>query len=99
MLSGLNKVVGDVFPETIFLAQANLSNPDEVITPKFDIQLGSNVNTSVDNQGAGVIRSSIFAMLRYRSMRENNLKRKKKEYVRPLLIAFEEPEISFVDPS
>ena len=60
MLSGLNKVVGDVFPETTFLAQANLSNPDEVITPKFDIQLGSNVNTSVDNQGAGVIRSSIL---------------------------------------
>lgn len=93
MLSGLNKVVGDVFPETTFLAQANLSNPDEVIIPKFDIQLGSNVNTSVDNQGAGVIRSSIFAMLRYRSMRENKLKRQNKEYVRPLLIAFEEPEI------
>lgn len=93
MLLELNKVVGDVFPETTFLAQANLSNPDEVIIPKFDIQLGSNVNTSVDNQGAGVVRSSIFAMLRYRSMRENTLKKQRNEYVRPLLIAFEEPEI------
>jgi putative ATP-dependent endonuclease of the OLD family len=93
MLKELNKVVGDVFPEASFHAQANLSNPNEVIHPKFDIQLGSNVNTDVENQGAGVIRSAIFAMLRYRSMRENRLKRQSNEYVRPLLIAFEEPEI------
>ncbi|WP_461611860.1 AAA family ATPase [Cytobacillus kochii] len=93
MLGDLNRVVGDVFPETTFRAQANLSNPNEVITPMFDIQLGSNINTSVDNQGAGVIRSAIFAMLRYRSMRENNIKHRKNEYVRPLLVAFEEPEI------
>ncbi|WP_408008305.1 ATP-dependent nuclease [Pseudalkalibacillus sp. A8] len=93
LLSDLNKVVGDVFPETSFYAQANLSNPNEVIVPKFDVQLGSNINTSVDYQGAGVVRSAIFAMLRYRSIRENNKRRKSNEYVRPLLVAFEEPEI------
>ena len=61
--------------------------------PKFDVQLGSNINTSVDYQGAGVIRSAIFAMLRYSSIRENKKRMESNEYVRPLLIAFEEPEI------
>ncbi|MGG1573508.1 AAA family ATPase [Fictibacillus sp. NRS-1165] len=93
MLKDLNRVVGDVFPDTSFLALANLSNASDVITPKFDIKLGSNINTTVENQGAGVIRSAIFAMLRYRSMRENRKKKGLNEYIRPLLIAFEEPEI------
>lgn len=93
LLSDLNKVVGDVFPETSFLAKANLSDANKVITPNFDIQLGSNATTSVDYQGAGVVRSAVFAMLRYRSIRENQKKEKASEYIRPLLIAFEEPEI------
>lgn len=92
LLHDLNRVVGDVFPDTSFIANANLSNADEVIKPKFDVQLGSNIHTSIDNQGTGVVRSAIFAMLRYRSMRENKMK-KNGEYIRPLLIAFEEPEI------
>lgn len=91
LLSGLNKVLGEVFPNTTFLARANLSNAGDVIKPNFDVELGSNIHTSIDYQGAGVIRSAIFAMLRYRSMRENKLTRE--EYIRPLLIAFEEPEI------
>ena len=92
LLRELNNVVGDVFPDTSFMAQANLSNANEVIKPKFDVQLGSNIHTSVNNQGAGVVRSAIFAMLRYRNMRENK-KKQQGEYIRPLLIAFEEPEI------
>src|SRR5699024_8473170 len=93
LLKDLNRVVGDVFPETEFNARANLSDAKKVITPNFDVQLGSNISTPVDYQGAGVIRSAIFAMLRYRSIRENRKKRMENEYVRPLLIAFEEPEI------
>lgn len=50
------------------------------------------VLSSVENQGAGVVRSAIFAMLRYRNMRENK-KEQHGEYIRPLFIAFEEPEI------
>ncbi|RIM88210.1 AAA family ATPase, partial [Staphylococcus shinii] len=92
LLRELNNVVGDVFPDTSFMAQANLSNANEVIKPKFDVQLGSNIHTSVNNQGAGVVRSAIFAILRYRNMRENK-KKQQGEYIRPLLIAFEEPEI------
>lgn len=91
LLSSLNRVVGDVFPDTTFYAEANLSKPDDVIKPTFDVQLGSNINTPVEYQGAGVIRSAIFALLRFRSMRESKLS--SSEYTRPLLIAFEEPEI------
>ncbi|KAA0564636.1 AAA family ATPase [Bacillus sp. CH30_1T] len=93
LLRDLNRVVGDVFPETAFLAKANLSNADKVIIPNFGVQLGSNINTSVNYQGAGVVRSAVFAMLRYRSIRENKRREQSSEYVRPLLIAFEEPEI------
>lgn len=93
LLSDLNRVVSDVFPETSFLAKANLSDADKVITPNFDVRLGSNITTSIEYQGAGVIRSAIFAMLRYRSIRENAKKESSNEYIRPLLIAFEEPEI------
>ncbi len=92
LLRGLNRVVSEVFPDSSFIAKANLSNAHDVIKPNFDIQLGSNIYTSINNQGAGVVRSAIFAMLRYRNMRENKLKQQG-DYIRPLLIAFEEPEI------
>ncbi|GAB4075205.1 ATP-dependent endonuclease [Barrientosiimonas marina] len=92
LLTDLNRIVGDIFPETSFSAQANLSDADKVIKPNFDVQLGSNINTSIEYQGSGVIRSAIFAMLRYKSIRENK-KKESGKYVRPLLIAFEEPEI------
>lgn len=35
------------------------------------MKLGSNIHTSVDNQGAGVVRPAIFAMLRYRNIDNN----------------------------
>lgn len=91
LLKGLNSVVSDVFPDINFIAEANLSDA-EVIKPIFDVQMGSNIKTSVEYQGAGVVRSAIFAMLRYRTIRENQ-KKKSSEYIRPLLIAFEEPEM------
>ncbi|MEC0234971.1 AAA family ATPase [Paenibacillus kribbensis] len=93
MLKDLNKVVGEVFPNTLFDARANLSDAKEILKPKFDIKLESNISTKVEQQGTGVIRSAVFAMLRYRSMRENERSRKENSSVRPLFIAFEEPEI------
>lgn len=93
MLKGLNKVVSEVFPNTLFDARANLADAKDILSPKFDIKLGSNISTKVDQQGTGVVRSAVFAMLRYRSMRENEKSRKENSAVRPLFIAFEEPEI------
>ena len=86
MMEGLNKILGDVFPQTKLLARANLSEADKVIKPNFDVEMGSNAKTPIENQGTGVIRSAVFAMLRYRSIRENR-------GTRPLIIGFEEPEI------
>lgn len=93
MLKGLNKVVSEVFPNTMFDAKANLSDAKDILNPKFDIKLGSNISTKVEQQGTGVVRSAVFAMLRYRSIRENEKSRKENSTVRPLFIAFEEPEI------
>ncbi|WP_235000453.1 AAA family ATPase [Virgibacillus dakarensis] len=85
MMIELNRILSDVFPSTKLLAATNLSDA-EVIKPKFDIEMSSNTKTPIQNQGTGVIRSAVFAMLRYRSLRENTDSR-------PLLIGFEEPEI------
>lgn len=51
----------------------------------------SNINTPVNLQGTGIIRSAVFALLRYRNLR-NNRKAAGQEH-RPLIIGFEEPEI------
>ncbi|WP_025783380.1 AAA family ATPase [Sporosarcina sp. D27] len=85
MMIELNEILGDVFPNTKLLAATNLTNAN-VIKPKFDVEMTSNTKTPIENQGTGVIRSTVFAMLRYRSRRENTR-------TRPLIIGFEEPEI------
>lgn len=87
MMKELNGVLGDVFPNTALKANANLSNPDKSIKPTFDISMVSNYNTPVVNQGTGVVRAAVFAMLRYRDMRENA------QNNNSLIIGFEEPEI------
>lgn len=91
MMIELNDVLSDVFSDTVIHAEADLSNAD-AIKPSFNISIESNVSTEVKLQGTGVIRSAVFALLRYRKKREAQL-RMKDEYIAPLLIAFEEPEI------
>ena len=51
LLKELNNVVSDIFPNSSFMAKANLSNANDVIKPNFDVQLGSNIYTSVNDQG------------------------------------------------
>lgn len=87
MMKDLNKVLDDVFPQTRLIAAANLSDANKSIKPVFEVKMSSNVNTPIENQGTGVIRSAVFAMLRYRNMRENA------QNNAPLIIGFEEPEI------
>lgn len=91
MMSELNSVLGNVFPDIGIKAETTLSEADKNIKPNFKISMQSNVLTSVALQGTGVVRSAVFALLRYRTMREN--KKVDSEIVRPLLIGFEEPEI------
>lgn len=90
MIGELNGIISDVFPHTGISAAANLSDADKVIKPAFDIQMNSNVSTPSNLQGTGLIRSTVFALLRYKALRDNQ---KDPAQNRQLIIGFEEPEI------
>lgn len=90
MICELNGIISDVFPHAGISAAANLSDADKVIKPAFDIQMSSNVSTSSKLQGTGLIRSTVFALLRYKALRDNQ---KDATRNRQLIIGFEEPEI------
>lgn len=90
MIGEINGIISDVFPHTGISAEANLSDADKVIRPAFDIQMNSNVSTPSNLQGTGLIRSTVFALLRYKALRDN---RKDTTQERQLIIGFEEPEI------
>lgn len=94
LLTQLNTVMSGVFPESSVHVQANLSNPDDVLVPQFDVELESNVRTSIKHQGTGVIRAAVFSLLRFRKMWEEQ---RENHDGRGLIIAFEEPEI-FLHP-
>ncbi|WP_299095436.1 AAA family ATPase [uncultured Metabacillus sp.] len=87
MMNQLNNILDGVFPNTKLLAAASLTDANRSIRPVFEVKMSSNVHTKVEKQGTGVIRSAVFAMLRYRNMRENA------QGSPPLIIGFEEPEI------
>lgn len=90
MLDELNSIVSEVFPGTGITTSANLSDADKVIKPIFNVEINSNISTTANLQGTGLIRSSVFALLRYKCLRDN---RRNKTEKRPLIIGFEEPEI------
>lgn len=92
MMNELNHVVESVFPRSQINVGANLSNAD-VLKPTFDVTMRSNIETSVTLQGTGMIRSAIFALLRYVKRREAI-----DSPERGLLIGFEEPEL-FLHPN
>lgn len=92
MMQELNHVVESVFPKSQINVDANLSNAD-VLKPSFDISMRSNVVTPVTSQGTGMVRSAIFALLRYTKQREAI-----DAPDRGLIIGFEEPEL-FLHPN
>lgn len=92
MVSEIDGILCDVFPNTRIVATANLNDPNNAIKPSFTIEMASNVKTPVEYQGTGVIRSAVFALLRYKSSRDMR-KLQQHEYVRPLIVGFEEPEL------
>lgn len=90
MIDEINGIISEVFPHTGISAAANLSDANKVIKPTFDIQMNSNVSTPSNLQGTGLIRSTVFALLRYKALRDN---KKDTTQERQLIIGFEEPEI------
>jgi len=95
MINDLNTVLASVFPDSKLHATADLSDPDKVLKPSFNIEMSSNIRTSVENQGSGMVRAAAFGMLRFR---QNWLSKKEDEHLRSLIICFEEPEI-YLHPS
>lgn len=90
MIGEINGIISDIFPHTGISAAANLNDADKVIRPVFDIQMSSNISTPSNLQGTGLIRSTVFALLRYKALRDNQ---KDISQDRQLIIGFEEPEI------
>lgn len=94
MMGELNTVLNEVFPESGIHAETQLNDAEKAIKPQFNITMSSNIATPIKLQGTGMVRSAVFALLRYRNMRENRkVQGGETEVLRPLLICFEEPEI------
>lgn len=94
MMLELNGVLSTVFPDTKLHATTSLSDP-ESLKPTFLVEMSSNIRTSVENQGTGMIRAAVFGMLRFR---QQWLSKKEDEHARSLIVCFEEPE-TFLHPS
>ena len=62
----LNAIIASVFPESLIHVQADLSDPDKSLKPSFTVELSSNIRTPVVHQGAGMVRSAVFGILRFR---------------------------------
>jgi putative ATP-dependent endonuclease of OLD family len=95
MINDLNTVLASVFPDSKLHATADLSDPDKVLKPSFNVEMSSNIRTSAENQGSGMVRAAAFGMLRFR---QKWISQKEDEHLRSLIICFEEPEI-YLHPS
>lgn len=90
MMEDLNLVIKEVFPGSFIEITPSLSGP-EVLNPTFQIDMKSNVKTSIAYQGTGMIRSVVFSLLRF-------YKKRSCQETRDLFICFEEPEL-FLHPN
>lgn len=94
LLVDINRIIEDVFPKCGIRIDPSLQNLADVLRPKYDIKIFSNIPTGATRQGTGLVRTCAFAMLRYHA----RLKIAKELQTRPVLVAFEEPEL-FLHPS
>lgn len=90
LMNDLNNVLGSVFEQAQFYANADLSKAEDVIRPNFRYTMSSNVRTPIHFQGSGMIRSAVFALLKFR---QQWFSERKKDPERGMIIGFEEPEI------
>ena len=95
MIIDLNAVLASIFPDSKLHASTDLSDPNKVLKPSFNVEMSSNIRTSVEHQGSGMVRAAAFGILRFR---QKWLSQKEDEHARSLIICFEEPEI-YLHPS
>lgn len=89
LITGLNEMVGGLFPESAVHVNAALDVPDKSIKPVFNVEMESNVKTGVKYQGHGIIRATVFELLRF----VQELINENADTRRTTLFCFEEPEI------
>ena len=94
LLRDVNGIIGDVFPNCGISIMPSLQNLLDVLKPKYEISVFSNIKTDVVRQGTGLVRTCIFAMLRHHA----RMKIEKALQTRPVIVAFEEPEL-YLHPS
>lgn len=94
LCTNVNRIINDVFPECGIDINPSLEEVSSVLKPKYSVGMYSNVSTNANRQGTGLVRTGIFSMLRYHS----TLKSQGDTKIRPLIVAFEEPEI-YLHPS
>lgn len=90
----VNNIISDVFPECGIEIVPSLQGVVDILKPKYDISLYSNIKTKAGAQGTGLVRTAIFSMLRYHA----TMKKERDIEIRPLIVAFEEPEL-YLHPS
>ncbi|QGV17954.1 Hypothetical protein LCAKO_1429 [Lacticaseibacillus paracasei subsp. paracasei] len=93
LMKSLQHVITEVFSDVTINIAAELSKPDDVIRPSFDVKIGSNIQTDTKHQGTGIIRSVVFAFLKFNARRQLQ-----GQGARPILVGFEEPEL-FLHPN
>ena len=59
MMIELNSIVSSVFPNTALHAKAIL-NGAHALKPSFEVEIASNIKTSIEYQETGMIRSAVF---------------------------------------
>ena len=89
LIEQLNVMVHNLFPESSVHVSASLDQPDKVIKPQFSVEMESNVKTTVNYQGHGMIRATAFQLLRFVQDFVNKTATTKRNSI----ICFEEPEI------
>lgn len=94
LMRELNQIVDDVFPRATINVDTDLTKA-ESLKPIFGVSMSSNVTTDVSHQGTGLVRSAVFALLRFNKQRTVNVSDVDD---RGLIIGFEEPEL-FLHPN
>lgn len=94
LMRDLNKTVDDVFSKATINIDTDLTKA-ESLKPIFGVTISSNVTTDVLHQGTGLIRSAVFALLRFDKQRREQFSETDE---RGLIIGFEEPEL-FLHPN
>jgi len=89
LITDLNTMTHSLFPESSIHLSASLDQPEKAIKPQFNIEMKSNVRTTVAYQGHGMIRATAFQLLRY----VQGFVNRRTDFPRATIFCFEEPEI------